>query len=201
MPWRLIEDRMAVKDEQVRIDALCNAILASRGAAPPAGKQQGYWALAAYVAEHRDDEALGVYRSCSQAMQVATRTMQRAVRSIEKIYELVVARVCRLHGTIIADPLDLSRLKRYDTRDLLRDDVLPAKAREYMQAAAPGKLAALLKGYGLNASGDVRPDRQDASRETDLFTSYVRDWFGGQGPRDGRSHGLSQKRGDAKSRK
>ena len=170
---RLLANRMAVKDAQQECDGRANGLLSSRGAAPPAGGKQGVEALAVYCHQHLSDVGAGnLLDECQRAVAAALKTSQRAARSIEDIYRLVASRVCQRHSALAAQEIDLRRIKRYDTRDLLREDVLPLKSREIMHAAAPGKLKALLNGYGL-ASSDVAPPEPGDARGTDLFTSYV----------------------------
>ena len=179
IPQHIMELRMAVKHQQLACDTLANELLASLGCLPLTGERQGVAALETYVQQHPENTAAGnrldQYLS---RLQRARRTMQRAVGCIEKIYETVVHRVCQLHSEIVQSDLNLAKIKRYDTRDLLREDVLPMKSREILAAVAPGKLKALLNNYGLMKCTTVPSDQ---TPPTDLFSTYV----GGIGGRYG----------------
>lgn len=179
IPNWIVESRMAHKDTQQRCDLLANELLAQRGATPQPNCKQGVEALADWCDKHPSDyAAANQLDDMRHRLRVSLKESQRAIRCIEKIYETVARRVCQLHSQIVPDPIDLRQVKRYDTRDLLRVDVVPQRSREIMHALAPGKLKALLTRYGLevvasgavadNLPGSVRPDE-----ETDLFTSYV----------------------------
>lgn len=174
IPNWLIEKRMGIKEEQALCDLQANAFLSAKGAMPETGKVQGYEALRRYAAEYPEDtKAANLLDDMMLSLNRARRSQKRAVRCIAKIYETVVRRVCSRHSHLVADPIDLSRIKRYDTRDLLREDVLPERSREILHAVAPGKLRALLHGYGLSASDEVVTPPPDDARCTDLFTTWV----------------------------
>jgi hypothetical protein len=178
LPRWLIDARLSVSAAQREGDHLANEIILEHtGAEPPVGGKQGMHYLEDYCSRNPTDTlAHNELHDFQRTMAFATKRMKRAVRCIEKIYETVTYRVCSLHSQIINDPIDLMELKRYDTRDLLRYDPLPSRSREYLAAVSPGKLKALLNGYGL-ASGDVEPEILGTARIatfTDLFTSFVR---------------------------
>lgn len=173
LPNRLLALRMATRDAQAATDAAANALLVERGVPPKAGQKQGVEALAVYCHDHPLDNGAANLLDVSRAkLRRAARVTQRAIRCIVKIYETVTRRVCSRHATLHRHVIDLRQIKRYDTRDLLREDVLSQKSRELLFAAAPGKLKALLDGYGLASSDVPVPEPEDA-RGTDLFTSYV----------------------------
>ena len=173
IPQATIDQRLAMATARARADLQANALLAERGATPPPNRRQGVAALSDWVANHPEDNAaVNLLFDCNRDLAFANQQSRRAQRRIEKIYETIASRVCRLHGTIVHDPIPLDKIKLYDGRDLLREDRLPLKSRTYLHAVAPGKLRALLKGYGL-ASGDVAPPEPNDARETDVFTSYV----------------------------
>ena len=54
----------------------------------------------------------------------------------------------------------------------MKIDPVPPASREIMFAVAPGKLKALIDGYGL-ASSDVAYEVPADARETDLFSTYI----------------------------
>lgn len=173
IPQHIVDLRQALKREQTACDLAANAVLARRGATPATGRRQGVAALVDYVRDNPDDsgaaESLGDFQ---RRLASALRTSQRAVGCIEKIYETVASRVCRLHATITPSTLDIASLKRYDSRDLLAGNAAVQPVREILHALAPGKLKAILDGYGL-AKTDVAPEPPRDARETDLFTTYV----------------------------
>lgn len=173
LPQWLINRRLAMV-EQKSCDQEANEWLrAARNAAPKTGEKQGLSALEAWCAKSPDDNgAANRLHELLSVQRRAKHAMQRAVRCIEKIYETVAYRVCSQHAQVVHDPIDLSRLKRYDTRDLLREDKIPQKSREYLAAVSPGKLISLLENYGL-ASVEVLEKDAVVSRKTDLFTSYI----------------------------
>jgi len=173
IPTWLMARRLKLHATQKRVDEKSNEFLASRGATPEAGQRQGLAALEVYCDENPNDRlAANNLFDWSKRIARSERMRTKAIRTIEKLYETIVSRVCSTHSEITHDEIDLAKLKRYDTRDLLRHDPIPKKSREYLQAVAPGKLKALLRGYGL-ASGEVVDDFLGAARETDVFTSYV----------------------------
>lgn len=176
LPWWLIDARLGCKEIQEATDRDANDYLASRGCTPQVNQRQGVSALADYCREHRDDMvAREVLDYCLLDNWKSIRDMRRAIRARRKIFETVAKRVCERHAVLVADTIDLATLKKYDERDLLRVDPLPARAREIMHAAAPGELAAIMKRYGLPtvASGDVIDEPPGDARSTDLFTTYV----------------------------
>lgn len=175
LPNRLLARRMGVPTVQSQCDAIANEWLAENHEMPKTGERQGVEALRVYCERDIDDNvAANLLYELDTKLHRATRDMQRAVRCIEKIYETVARRVCSMHDSIVIDPIDLRKLKRYDTRDLLSEDKIPPKSREYLQAVSPGKLTAKLKGWGLtvvpagDASDDVIPPEP-----TDIFTPFI----------------------------
>jgi hypothetical protein len=185
LPQWLLDRRMIVAREQKAVDALVNEHLRSLGESPDGQQLQGLAALQKLQPD-------GVLTArMTRRMDAAQRVQSRAIRGIEDIYRVVVRRVCAKHDRLVFDPIDLRKLKRYATRDLLRVDVIPKKSREYLQAVAPGKLQALLRGYrGLERIADVG-DEVLAS-PTDLFSTWVREIGRKTGPKPGgtchRSH-------------
>lgn len=172
IPNWLIDKRMALKATQTACDLEANELLARRGCTPPPNEKQGYEALKVFCVEHdRDAEAANLLHAQFREIRRATKAMQSATRCIEEIYKVVTSRVCRLHDSIVPNELDLTKLKRYDTRDLLKEDIIPPASREILFAVAPGKLKALLNGYGLTKSDQEIPD-SDAP-VTDVFTGYI----------------------------
>lgn len=177
LPQWLVDRRMAVKEAQQLADNESNDMLEQRGIARSkrAGPRTlfGTAALAEFCgARPEDTAARNVLDLLRRDLDRAARIADRARRCIESIYETVARRVCSLHSEIVPDKIMLTRIKRYDTRDLLCSDVLPERSREILFAVAPGKLRALLDGYGL-ASVEVPPPSPVVARETDLFTTYV----------------------------
>jgi hypothetical protein len=174
VPHHIIALRLALKEARAKCDATANKLLAEKGSPTNGMKRQGYEALSDYVAEHPlDNAAENLLYDLNRQLRRAKKVSQRATRCIEKIYETAAFRVCSRHAELAPHKIDLARIKRYDTRDLLRDDVLPPPSRETLFAVAPGKLKALLDGYGL-ASGEVVEPLPGDARETDLIRSYVR---------------------------
>lgn len=174
LPAAKVAARMALEDRQSECDREANELLSELGAAPPPGKVQGVDALREYAAKPDvDPRAANLLESCDRRLHTARNTARRAMRSIEHIYRTVARRVCSLHARVASPRIDLKRAKLYDERDLLRVDVLPKPSRRILHAVAPGKLTALLDGYGLASVEVVEPPAGDA-RETDLFSSYVR---------------------------
>lgn len=173
IPAEIVERRMAAKEAEAECDIQANVYLSSVGELPPAGKRQGVDALETYVAANPTDNAAGnLLDECELHIHQARRAAKKALRTIEKIYETVALRVCSLHGSIVLPTIDLKKMKQYNKRDLLKDDVIPLKSREIMHAVAPGKLHALLKGYGLPVASDnvaIPPNTE----ETDLFSTWV----------------------------
>lgn len=185
LPEWLVRNRLLVSETQALLDAAANEFLDDRGV--QRAQEQGLAALDTHCREHTDDDEAARRRSrFVRTLRRARHVETRAVRTIEKIYETAAFRLAQAHGQVWLAPLDLLSAKRYDTRDLLREDVLPAASRTYLTAAAPGKLKqALLRALpeaGEAASGDVLPREPGDARETDVFRSYVRSL----GPRGGR---------------
>lgn len=150
LPNWLVENRMALKDAQAACDLTANSELSRLGRRPPQGKRQGLIALSDYCRQYPEVAgAANVLDVLQRELRRAEKLSTKAIGCIEKIYETVASRVCKLHSAIVLDPISLAVVKRYDTRDLLKDDPLPAKSRELMHAVAVGKLQALLKRYGL----------------------------------------------------
>lgn len=174
IPTWLVEKRMSLKSEQAACDVLANEFLTRQGMTPQVDEKQGIDALVEYAATTQDHGAANLLNSLNVRLKRALKASQSAARCIEDIYKVVTSRVCRLHDAIVENDIILTKIKRYDTRDLLRDDVLGSKSREIMFAVAPGKLKALLNGYGLTASNDVAEALLDETHETDVAVSYVR---------------------------
>jgi hypothetical protein len=192
LPDWLLRQRMCVATVQQELDADANQLLASRGCTPQVNERQGVAALESYCAKTpADTEAINKLFDFNHDLKRARKTASRALRCIESIYKTVAHRVCGLHAELVTDPIDLAKLKRYDTRDLLRADPLPSKSREYLHAVAPGKLKALIEGWGL-ASVEVLPESVETARESDLFTSYVRSLGRKTGAKQGQRNRRSQ---------
>lgn len=188
LPNWLVERRMAVKAAQQHADLLANHALEMRGmsASKEPGELHGVAALAAYCrAHHHETGAAAILERCERDLSRARKTAAKAAACIEKIYETVASRVCRLHAEIVVDPINLAGIKRYDSRNLLAGS-LPTPVRETMHAVAPGKLSALLKGYGL-ASVEVAQGAAESLATdviTDVFTSWVASLNVATGPKD-----------------
>lgn len=172
LPNELIARRIRHHESQQECDLKANAFLAKSSRRPFAGKVQGFEALAAYCHEYREDtEAENLRWRLDRVLKNTLRTSQRAARCIEEIYKVVAKRVCERHDSIVHDEISLAGVKRYDTRDLLKDDKLPPKSRTILQAVAPGKLREALKGYGLPASGEVA--QPETPPNTDVFSFWI----------------------------
>jgi len=193
LPRWLINARLAVSAARQECDHLANEEIIERtGSDPEAGKRQGVAALEDYCgANPLDNGAFNKLEQFNRTISRATKVMRRAVRCIEKIYETVARRVCSLHSEIMVDPIDLASIRRYDTRDLLRFDPLPSRSREYLAAVSPGKLSALLTGYGL-ARADVLPETVGPARGSDIFTSWVLSLAKKSGRKENQKTGRSQ---------
>jgi hypothetical protein len=174
LPRWLVDRRMELKHEQQSCDNTANDLLESRGIprSKKNGSLHGVEALREYVLQNKDLAAGNAYDQLSFRMSRAKRKQGRALRCIEKIYETVTSRVCRLHDHLIPDTIDLRDIKRYDTRNLLKPDKLGPGVRELAMAVAPGKLKALLDKYGL-AIAESPENFQGSAHKTDLFTTWV----------------------------
>lgn len=178
LPTWLVEKRMAVSAAQTACDNAANEFLEQRGIArsKSPGSLHGVEALADFCGMHpQDNAAANKLYDFQRRLKRAHKDAASAIGCIEKIYETVAKRVCCLHSELAADPLNLAKVKRYDKRDLLREDVLPKPSRELLHAVAPGKLSALLKRYGL-ASAEVPegfPGTARSKPTTDVFTSWI----------------------------
>lgn len=163
----------AVATLQSACDDLANAQLLGRGAAT--GRRQGVEALSDYVRENPDDDrSASLLDDCHRRLQTATRGAESARRCVEEIYKVTAARLRRMFASVHHDSIDLAKLKRYDSRDLLRVDKVPLKSREILHAVSPGKLRLWLKQCGLAASDEAPPEPPQDARETDVIMSYVR---------------------------
>lgn len=174
IPRWIVERILRVKDEQAIVDLRCNELLSRRGAMPETGKKQGMEALAVHARDYPLDNAVAtLLDDCQRTMHLVRKDAESARRAIEDIYNVVANKVLGLHSHIVHDDIDLARIKRYDTRDLLREDVLPEKAREILFAVSPGKLRLRLQRRRLPASDEVPSQPPEGARETDHWTSYV----------------------------
>lgn len=172
LPQWLVEKRMAAQVAQEECDLSANAALQERGELPKAKSKQGVDALAVYCKKHPEDTPAGnLLDELLLAEHHAVCQGRKAQKTIEKIYEMVVRRVCSIHSAIVHHDLNLRKMKRYKTRDLLKSDKIPLESRKYLQAAAPGKLIALLRGYGLPASTEVVSEEN--AEITDVFSSSI----------------------------
>lgn len=173
LPNDIVNDRMCVKDTQQSCDLIANQLLENRGI--PSSKQppalHGISALEDYVEKNpADTQAANIYDNLLKRMNRAYRIAARARRCIEDIYRVVASRVCQLHSHIVVNEIKLAKIKKYKKRDLLRTDVIPPRSREIMAAVSPGKLQALLKGYGLEKTA---LEQAPETESTDLFTSWI----------------------------
>lgn len=174
LPAWLVDARMDAKATLAGCDSEANEYLARLGEAPKTGRRQGVVALRQYCFSHPDDQrAREFLGGLALEVYLGRREARRAVRAIEKIYETVTARVCRLHAELALAAPDLARKRRYATRDLLAQNAPAEPVRELLFAVAPGKLKALLSGYGLLASSEVVDWEAGAARDTDIFRSWV----------------------------
>ncbi len=177
IPHWLVERRLALKATQQATDLVANELLTERGLTPPPKQKQGVEALAVYVAANPDDvAAANNLDQCQCQRDRATRVANRALKAIEQIYHVAARRVCDLHAEHQPCDLDLATLKRYNTRDLLRKDVIPVTSRENLFAVAPGKLKQFIAAQKLPvASVEVMTTLPVVARDTDIITSYVAD--------------------------
>lgn len=174
LPQALVDRRMQFKVIQQDCDDRCNTFLTEHGATPQPGERQGYMALIDWCRRHiNDNEAANLYDVCTIRLGVALRDRRQSIRCIVKLYEGVVLRVCREHGVVVHEDKDHAKDKRYDTRDLLKQNAPTQSSRELRAAVAPGKLKQLLEGYGLVTREEIPADFTGIARNTDLFTSYV----------------------------
>jgi hypothetical protein len=181
VPDWLISRRLGVAAAQIETDAAANGFLETRGIAasktPGNGVLFGVSALDDYCGKHpADGSAAELLYQSQRRLDRARKNAARALRCIVKIYETAVHRLASLHDRIADDyTIDLQRLKRYSTRDLLRRDAPAKEVRERRDAVAPGKLQSLLRSSGMRhiASGDVPSDVPGTSRETVVIRSYV----------------------------
>ncbi len=175
LPAWLVAKRMALYDAQCDCDNQANDLLETRGISRSKrpGSRHGVVALGDYCREHPTDTAAGnVLDELQRRLRHATRMADSATRCISDIYRSSAAKICRLHAAVRHDNIKLDQIKRYDTRDLLREDVLTKRSRKLLFAVAPGKLREAIKQYGL-ASTTECPEELDTARNTDLFTSYI----------------------------
>lgn len=174
IPNRVL-DRIAAEDElQAALDARANDMLAAYGRRPQANQRQGVEALAVFVAANAAEErAVELLDDCQRKLALAANDSRRARGCIEEIYKVAAARLARLHRSVAHDDIDLAKLKRYDSRDLLQEDRVPLKSRTILHAVSPGKLRMWLKQSGMIAIGGVMPQPPEDARETDVVTSYV----------------------------
>lgn len=189
VPQWIVERIAAVSDQQAIWDARANALLDATGV--NRGRLQGVEALA----KHADvgPDARQLLDEAQRALQLAANDARRARGCIEEIYRVAAARLRTRYAAVRHDEIDLAKLKRYDTRDLLREDKLPPASRETLHAVSPGKLRQLLKQSGLAASDADLPPPPDDARESDLLTSYVRSLGVKTGRRESVVPGRSQR--------
>jgi len=176
LPRWLVAKRMATMDAQAATDNSANDLLESRGISrsKKPGSLHGVEALRKYCVDHPTDSAAGNRLDLfDRQLRRAAKDTASAIRCIEDIYRVTASRVCKLHGAVWHPPIDLAKVKRYDTRDLLREDVLPPESRTILAAVAPGKLRAAIAAWGL-ASSEVEPELPADARETDVVMGYVR---------------------------
>ncbi|MDE2472957.1 MAG: hypothetical protein KGL35_30665, partial [Bradyrhizobium sp.] len=115
LPDRIVQARMDSKLTLAGCDTEANEFLATIGERPQTGRRQGVVALRQYCFANPDHNAArGLLNSLVLESYLARRVSRRAIRSIEKIYETVVRRVCSLHGEIALAKTDLVRKKKYD---------------------------------------------------------------------------------------
>ncbi len=174
VPASVIAPLMSLASAQQAADSAANDFLLSRGVAVN-GRLTGYPLLRSYISDQPGDVAAQAWRdSLALSLYRAAREQQRAQRRLVDIYRVVANRVCSLHADIHHDATDLSKAKRYATRNLLQRDEREQYERTIAFLCAPGKLRLAIKNHGLPAaSGDVAPEPPAGSRETDVVASYV----------------------------
>jgi hypothetical protein len=181
IPDWIVDRRIGVAAVQAETDDVANVFLEARGIpaskTPGDGTLFGVAALEDYCERHpADGTAAEVLYLAHRRLARARKNATRALRCIEKIYETAVHRLASSHDRIVDDyQLDLQKLKRYGTRDLLKKDAPPNRIRERRDAVAPGKLQSLLKRSGMAhvASGDVPEALPGTARDTVVIRSYV----------------------------
>lgn len=179
LPWPLLERRMALADAEAIVDKAANEALTERGRMPLPGQRQGLDALIRYVEGFPDDlAAANLLENLNDRRELGKRISQRAARSIEDIYKVVAARVCRQHAIVRHDRIDLAKRKLYDERDLLAQNAPGRTARVLLHAAAPGKLRLWIKTYGLAVASDeesaASPAENTLAASSDLFTTWLK---------------------------
>jgi len=237
LPNWLVAARMSYKEFQSKWDAEANTRLKVTGYT---GKVTGVAGVYEFLKRHDDLSMRNWMDDCEYHARAAHTLQKRAERTIVKIYELVSSRVCRLHDTIVPDSIDIAKLIRSKTRDLTRPDDIASSTRERRQCLAPGKLQALLLGYGLKtllvdcagesnvclncgannptsrdkkrkcrkckhtwdrdegavlvrlARADMLDPNLDTSRNTDLFSTYVKSLGVKTGPKTNKPNHRSQ---------
>lgn len=175
VPHWLVERRLRFKEVQQQCDLQANGLLTLRGCAPQPKSKQGVEALKAYAENHVDDAAaVNLLDSLEVSIERSMRDARSAMVAIEQIYHVAARRICDRHDSYEPCDLDLARLKRYDTRDLLQPDVIPEPSREILFAVSPGKLKQFIAARKLPvASVEVLATIPADARETTLVSSYV----------------------------
>ncbi|MCI0558276.1 MAG: transposase [Nitrososphaera sp.] len=146
LPNWLVSARLSYKEFQAKWDAEANLELKLVGYE---GKITGIAGAYEFLKRHDDLFIRDKITQYEREDRQARRIEKRAERAILKIYETATSRVCRLHDTVVSDKIQIVNLKRSKTRDLTKPDEIAKSTRERLQSLAPGKLQALLKGYGL----------------------------------------------------
>lgn len=190
VPQWVLNRISAVSDLQAFWDLQANDLLASRGVTP--GRRQGVEALQDYVAADGDRESRTLLEDAERALQLASNDARRARGCIDEIYKVTAAKLRTRYAAIVHDNIDLAKLKRYDARDLLREDKLPLASREILHAVSPGKLRRRLKQGGLPASDEAPPEPPGDAREDCWLMVYVRSLGIKTGRREAPTEGRSQ---------
>lgn len=184
LPDWLIRRRVLLQYVQMKCDSEANAMLTERGVDTGTLKPSGVAALEEYQSTHEDNHIAAAQVTFRRRIRRARLIETWTIRTIETIYHTVASRMASVHSAVRIKELDLQEIKRYDSRDLLREDRLPPASRTILHAVAPGKLKAYLRTAlpVANASGKVAADSPGVARESDIFTTYVLSL----GPRGGR---------------
>lgn len=181
VPRALIERRLAMSVAQCECDNEANRFLDKAGIDVSEIKPSGLAGLANFVHEHPGNKrADNLLLHLNRKLRHSWRIQRSAMRAIEHLYFNVAKRLAEIHGSIEIQEINLSNLKRYATRDLLKDDLLPPRSREILHAVSPGKLKSALLRAMPKASGEVTektPAVLACDETTNVFTTYVNSFF------------------------
>lgn len=172
LPHWLVDRRILLAETQAAVDRRANDLLEQHGVTVSGRQSTGLAALQDHLREHPDEELQRNLGFLERRVHRARQVQRWSISTITKIYETVAYRLAAIHGAVWIKPLDLATVKRYNTRDLLREDRIPRDSRKVLAACAPGRLKdRLLK--AMPASDEAEPPEPDAARGSDVFTSYV----------------------------